>query len=363
MKSFLSVCVFGLCLPLTIGAQNRCSRPLANHLFQQRKQQLGVIGSEAKRLQESVRFLQGNCLSARQVKELAFLFREEYNRLIIAESAYANVFDPENYYELYDVFSKFSLAIRLYDFINKDGAPVGVLPLPPSVGIDFTGFPPYQYPEYQNYVGVKNCSFPISESVFREIVVRIRTTQSETVRANALRQVVQSNCLAVNQVMRLVSSINNENTRLEVLCLVYPNIYDVENLRSALQVFQNQINIQQWEAFLQQHQESIVPGSPCIISNNEYATLVQVIRQENISENRLQVAKNLVHSYSCLSVEQVRGIVKLFDFDDDRLEMAKFLYDLTAGEARRQYFLVGNEFTFSSTRQELAKFIRLRAGR
>lgn len=373
MKKFLLTSMFFLSV-IILQAQNRCSRPLANSLFQQRKQQISVIGNEARKLQEAVRFLQDNCLSAEQIRELMSLFREEQNRLALAENAYATVFDPENYYVVYDGFTKFSSVVVLYDFINKGGTPINIYPNPtnpsnPTNPVnptnpnnpDFTGYPLYNYPDYQNYWGAKNCSAPISESVFQSIAGRIRSIQNENMRFNAVRQAVQSNCLAVSQLMRLVSLLNNENNRLEAMRLSYTNIYDVGNLLTASQVFQNRVNYQQWEAFLQQNQtgnpNNTLPGSPCAVSNNEYANIVQSIRRENISDNRMRVAKNITRNFNCFSVEQVRGIVKLFNFDEQRLEIAKYLYEYTSIEERRQYFMVANEFSFSSTREELQEFI------
>lgn len=384
MKKFLLVSTFFLSI-IIVQAQNRCSRPLANSLFQQRKQQISAMGNEARKLQDAVRFTQDNCLSAEQIRELMSLFREEQNRLALAENAYATVFDPENYYVVYDGFTKFSSVVILYDFINKGGTPINIYPNNPTNPTnpnnptnpvnptnpnapDFTGYPLYNYPDYQNYWGAKNCSAPISESVFQSIAIRIRSLQNENMRFNAVRQAVQSNCLAVSQLMRLVSLLNNENNRLDAMRLSYPNIYDAGNLPTASQVFQNRVNYQQWEAFLQQNQlnnpnNNTLPGSVCAVSNNDYANIVQSIRRENISDNRMRVAKNITRNYNCFSVEQVRGIVKLFNFDDQRLEIAKFLYEYTSIEERRQYFMVANEFSFSGTRQELQEFINSQGGR
>ncbi len=378
MKKFLLVSMFFLSIATT-QAQTRCARPLANSLFQQRKQQISAIANEARKLQEAVRFTQDNCLSAEQIRELMSLFREEQNRLALAENAYATIFDPENYYIVYDGFTKFSSVVMLYDFINKGGTPINIYPNTPtnptnpdnpshSNTSNFTGYPPYNYPDYQIYWGAKNCSAPIPESMFQSIAVRIRSLQNENMRFNAVRQAVQNNCLAVSQLMRLVCLLNNENNRLDAMRLSYSNIYDVGNLLTASQVFQSQVNYQQWEAFLQQNQlnnpnNNTLPATACAVSNNDYTNIMQSIRRENISDTRMRVAKNITRNYNCFSVEQVRGIVKLFNFDEQRLEIAKFLYEYTAIEERRRYFMVANEFSFSSTREELQEFINSQKGR
>ncbi|GAB4130317.1 MAG: hypothetical protein OHK0045_16830 [Raineya sp.] len=348
-------------------AQNRCNRPLSSFEFNQKKQQIVSVGNEARRLQMAITASQENCFTALQVKEIAQSFSNEFNRLEYAQKAHATVFDPENYYEVYDAFKRFSMAIRLYDFVNGKGGsnPVLVTPKPnnpnPTTPSPSVSYPNYNYPDFENYIGKKNCGFPISESVFEAMVERIRATNPFSLRLNVARQSVQNNCLSTSQVMRLVSILPEAN-RLEILRLSYEHIYDVNNLFAASQVFDIKSNQEQWVSFLNQNGVGATnPSNPiggiCEVPANEYNSIVNTLRRESIQSNRFNLMKNIVGSYECFSVEQVRGIVKLYNMDSFRLDAAKYLFEHTNPNERRQYFVVANDFSFASSRQDLSNFL------
>jgi hypothetical protein len=354
--------VFGAML-----AQSRCVRPLSSVEFNQRKQMVTSVGNEARKLQVAIRVSQENCLTATQIKEIALLLNDEFNRLDYTQKAYATVFDPENYYEVYDVFSRFSMAIRLYDFVNgrNTSNPVVINPNPTNPNPtnpnnpNFNNYPNYQYPSSDNYMGAKNCSAPISEAVFESVAQRVRTTTAMLNKLNLARQAVQNNCLSVSQAMRLVSLVP-EGSRLELLRSAYPNIFDVENLPAASQVFEIRTNQDQWQAFLSQNSVGNNPASPignaCEVSANEYNIMLATLHKEISDFGKMNLMKNIVSNH-CFTVEQVRGIVKLYTSDSSRLEAAKFLYDYTVPTEKRQYFAVANELTFSSNRAELSNFL------
>jgi hypothetical protein len=52
---------------------------------------------------------------------------------------------------------------------------------------------------------------------------------------------------------------------------------------------------------------------------------------------------------------QVRQLVACFDFEPGKLDLAKFAYDYTMDP--ENYYQVQEAFSFSNTRQQLAKYI------
>lgn len=87
----------------------------------------------------------------------------------------------------------------------------------------------------------------------------------------------------------------------------------------------------------------------------DYEEAVRIINKENFDEKRLDVAKRIV-SINTLSTRQIVGICKLFTFEANRLEFAKFAYFHCADP--NNYFMVDEVFTFRSSKEELFKFIR-----
>ena len=78
------------------------------------------------------------------------------------------------------------------------------------------------------------------------------------------------------------------------------------------------------------------------------------IRNAAFRDDKLMVAKQFLMS-NCVFARDVLEMVRLFSFDDDRLEVAKYAYASTYDQGN--YFIVNDGFSFSSTRAELHRFI------
>ncbi len=75
----------------------------------------------------------------------------------------------------------------------------------------------------------------------------------------------------------------------------------------------------------------------------------------SFAADKMKVAKQVVQA-NCLSVAQIKEFCKLFSFENDKLEYAKFAYDFTF--EKNKYYLVNDVFSFSSSRDELDEFIQ-----
>jgi outer membrane biosynthesis protein TonB len=81
--------------------------------------------------------------------------------------------------------------------------------------------------------------------------------------------------------------------------------------------------------------------------------LINAIREESFSSNKMDVAKQGIR---CVSVEQVRSIMNEFSFESEKLEFAKFAYPRTVD--KENYFMLNSAFSFSSSKAELNKFVQ-----
>jgi hypothetical protein len=78
------------------------------------------------------------------------------------------------------------------------------------------------------------------------------------------------------------------------------------------------------------------------------------ISKASFDDSKLTIAKQIASS-NCLLASQIRDIMRLFAFESTRLEFAKFAYPFCYDKGN--YFLVNDAFTFSSSIDELNKFI------
>ena len=96
-------------------------------------------------------------------------------------------------------------------------------------------------------------------------------------------------------------------------------------------------------------------GTQCanLLQPQDVGSLTNSIQQQNFENTKLSVAKQAVGSAAILA-EDVARVVRLFDFENTRLEFAKFAYARCCDQ--RNYFKVNDAFEFSSSVTELQRF-------
>ena len=91
------------------------------------------------------------------------------------------------------------------------------------------------------------------------------------------------------------------------------------------------------------------------MNSRSFEQFKQVIRNESFDNTRLVVAKQTISS-NYFSAAQVKEIVELFSFENSKLDIAKYSYKYTID--KNNYFLLNDAFAYSSSKEELARFIQ-----
>lgn len=92
-----------------------------------------------------------------------------------------------------------------------------------------------------------------------------------------------------------------------------------------------------------------------VMSTREMDQVKESLRREWFENNRLSSAKFILDKNN-VTVAQVKDLMNLFTFESNKLELAKYAYKKTVDQ--RNYFQVMDALTFSSSKDELARFIR-----
>jgi hypothetical protein len=92
-----------------------------------------------------------------------------------------------------------------------------------------------------------------------------------------------------------------------------------------------------------------------VMGLREFNDLKEQLRREWSENNRVNSAKYIIDKSSFTSA-QVKELMLLFTFESNRLEIAKYAYCKTVDQ--RNYLLVNDALSFSSSRDELARFLR-----
>lgn len=90
------------------------------------------------------------------------------------------------------------------------------------------------------------------------------------------------------------------------------------------------------------------------LNANDFAALRATIQNQNFDDTRLTIAKQALQN-RMLSANQVAELVSLFTFESNKLDFAKYAYQSTYDKDR--YFIINNEFTFSSSIDDLNNYI------
>ena len=90
------------------------------------------------------------------------------------------------------------------------------------------------------------------------------------------------------------------------------------------------------------------------VSEQSFSSMVQTLRREYSENSRLVLAKQIVDR-NYFSTEQVKYIMQLFSFENNKLELAKYAYRNTTDQ--KNYFAVYDVLRYSSSKEQLAEYI------
>ena len=96
------------------------------------------------------------------------------------------------------------------------------------------------------------------------------------------------------------------------------------------------------------------PPPPMPMDNQSFAAALQSIKSSAWDETRLSTAKTIATG-NYFTVDQVIAICKVFNWEDSKLDFAKFVYKRTLDN--NNFFRIGNIFTWDSNKTALNDFI------
>jgi hypothetical protein len=99
-----------------------------------------------------------------------------------------------------------------------------------------------------------------------------------------------------------------------------------------------------------------VPTVPaCTMTAKQYTAAVKAIQTKSFSDEKKSVARQATKG-KCLTNDQIRGLAKAFNFEDQMLDFLKYAYPLS--EEKATYASLGDLFKFPSNKNEFAAFVR-----
>jgi len=90
------------------------------------------------------------------------------------------------------------------------------------------------------------------------------------------------------------------------------------------------------------------------MNNNSFSQLKQTVNNSSFESDKVMMVKQVITS-NYFTVKQVKEILRLFNFESSKLEIAKLIYPKTIDN--QNFFSVFDEFSYSSSKQELNQYI------
>ena len=331
-----------------------CQVPMPANAFKQKLNQLAIKPNDQEKLQFAKTMLPGSCLLSSQVKDMALVFSGDYYRYEFCKRAWKNTFDQSNFFDVYDTFGSISAAIRLYDFIHRQQESPHSTPTPVA------WYPDLAYPVIYGYTGTTGCQLPIADVDFEILCKQVLLQQSDATRKTEAMRMYASGCLTMSQSMKIASVYDVESNRLSFLKEVYPKIYDLENYTFATEVFSHIPYKNDWLAYcaalLGIDSITPIPTTPaCSISEQEYESILKSIENVSVNSTRTTLAKQILSTKKCFTVNQIAGIIKTFSVESSRLDLSLYAYDYCTD--RENYYRLTEVLQTTSSKDQLLGFL------
>jgi len=89
------------------------------------------------------------------------------------------------------------------------------------------------------------------------------------------------------------------------------------------------------------------------MTSQQYSTAFNLISSRTFANDRLQTAKQQTQNGRCLTAQQINQIVAILEYENMKLEYAKFAYPMCADPAN--YGIINNNLQYDSSKRELGR--------
>jgi hypothetical protein len=93
------------------------------------------------------------------------------------------------------------------------------------------------------------------------------------------------------------------------------------------------------------------------MASDNFSAALATIKKQSFEDTRLKTAKQVITA-NCLNVDQIIQIATTFNFEDNKLDFAKYAYDFCSEP--RNYFKLNGIFSFSSNVDDLSDYVQSR---
>lgn len=353
LLNFVFISLSMLIVPFEADAS--CDPFATNHAFSRHMHYITVQRSEHQRLLASSHFVRKYCVNTVQVKRMMNRLRSDRARYDLAITAIPNLTDGRNAHQLRYALRSTSTR-RDFDYfleqLRRQGRGRGV-------GIHAPGrsysFPQWNYPTVSHYSGHRGCNSYMAEHRFHSVADQLIRLRSDHARFHHLRTYASSYNFTVAQFMKLLSFIESEGFRYDLVSIYSESLYDQAQLHCLLDCFDNQLYRSRFEREFLGRGPGGNHGHHTLVNEYEYDEMIRTLQMEAFDKDKLMLARQMVDGPKYLTSRQLAGMMHCMSFDQNKLSLAKYAYSRVADP--QNYHLLNRELTFSSNKRELMDYV------
>jgi hypothetical protein len=305
--------------------------------------------------------------TCRQIRELTNMLQTDNLKYQFAIKAYQRAVNPSDYFEIMDAFELKSTAFRFYDAINSRN-PIETVDAATEYDMDDAPVKfqtPITFPDANQYSGEtpKHCPNPITEKQFAMLLNKVRKIENPQEQLKTAQSFVENYCFSVSQLMKLGLFVEDESIRFDIFSFAQEHVYDRNHFVLTQQVFENSyyrnkiIELCSGKEVIQIKPVEIqkLPENDCAISERDMNEIIAVLNDEKFENNRKSTAQLIIKRKRCFRTEQIIRILMSFEFENTKLEMAKYAFPYVVDKSN--YFTVLDIFEFSANKTDLQEFL------
>ncbi|MEA3449000.1 MAG: DUF4476 domain-containing protein [Bacteroidota bacterium] len=407
MKTFVSYVVIFLFSLSALHAQ----QVMDQSKFESYLEELQMIKTPAGKMEFAMKVAEKEYFFVGQIQEMALMLPQDNLRYQFALLAFEHAVNPRHYYTVLDAFELKSTAFRFADAVRNYTSRYLASSQRRSdksktlnVSKSYAANKKHKiisddlnYPDVSTYDNVNtNCGNPISSGQFQRILDTLKSIQTMEDKTSMAKNIAKKNCLSTAQIMKIGNTILDEEMRYSLFTTTYDYVYDADNFAYVKQLLASKENKKSMNEMLGITQgpvlfklkekakkdtinyaqnihntiEKLIKPLPdslqqkdtskasveCKVPTREMNEIITVLMEIKMESDRLVEAKKIIKLNKCFTTEQIIRIIKSFEYENSRLNVAKYAYKYTKDQ--KHYDTVLSMFESDASKEELNTYLK-----
>lgn len=307
------------------------------------------------RYNNALRYFSSMHCTTAQLQDVCYYLTRDIDKYNLCLAAYPNVIDHQNFFNIYDSFSRLSFAMRLYHETQERDE---LMFLQNTYQLGGTNDIDARFE-----LLISKGDLLLASNRFDEAIVAYTDAMALKPRNSITQQkIIEVN----NRRVELTNNLAEEKSREEMFYRLLrqgDTKLLAKQFDEAISFYEQAMNLipgnpmayqKIREANEQKQQYVEVPVVDCFTDENEFSNIIAAIKDQRYASDMKELSKTYI-SKKCFSFAQYKQIVGLFRVDDHKLEIIKFLYDFVDDTSMMYEFR--NELMYTSSKSKLDEFL------